>query len=132
VRTTQEFHYDKFDYVTSDLNPGVVFVGRELEFNPTLKYFYEDYSLPKKKLTEAEMLEINRLFRIIGRCEQLIADLQPPAPLPAFDFLEMLKSRLYGGELVLAFVLFLVLLQLRRRRLRQTAVSGLPGGVAGL
>jgi len=43
-------------YVTSDLNPGVVFVGSEIEFNPMTKFFYIDRSLPKKKLTEAEML----------------------------------------------------------------------------
>jgi hypothetical protein len=69
VRTTQEFPYDKYPYVTSDLNPGVVFVGSELEFNSNTKYFYTDRTVPKKKLSEAEMLEINRLYRIIGRCE---------------------------------------------------------------
>ena len=56
-------------YVTSDLNPGVVFPGKELEFNSKTKYFYMDRSLPKKKLTEAEMLEINRLYRVIARDE---------------------------------------------------------------
>jgi hypothetical protein len=73
VRTTRETPYDKNEYVTSDLNPGVVFIGSELEFNPMTKYFYTDRSLPKKKLSEAEMLEINRLYRIIGRCEQQLA-----------------------------------------------------------
>ena len=34
------------------------------------KYFYEDRSLPKKRLTEVEMLEINLLYRIIGKCEE--------------------------------------------------------------
>src|ERR1039457_4737739 len=33
VRATQETIYDQHDYVTSDLNPGVVFVVRQLEFN---------------------------------------------------------------------------------------------------
>jgi hypothetical protein len=33
------------------------------------KFFYVDRSVPKKKLTEDEMLEINRLYRIIGQCE---------------------------------------------------------------
>jgi hypothetical protein len=70
IRTTQEFDYDAFPYVSSDLNPGVVFIGPELEFNPMTKYFYTDRTSPKKKLTEAEMLEINRLYRIIGRCEE--------------------------------------------------------------
>lgn len=75
VRTTQEASYDSHEYVTSDLNPGVAFVGRELEFNPMTKYFYTDRSVPKKKLTEAEMLEINRLYRIIGQCEQQLGQL---------------------------------------------------------
>lgn len=78
VRTTQENIYDKHDYVTSSLTPGVAFVGRQLEFNAMTKYFYVDRSLPKKKLTEAEMVEINRLYRIIGRCEKQLAQLQHP------------------------------------------------------
>jgi hypothetical protein len=82
VRTTQEFPYARFVYVTSDLNPGVVFLGRELEFNANTKYFYTDRSLPKKKLTEPEMLEINRLYRIIGHCKQQLAQLQPPETAP--------------------------------------------------
>jgi hypothetical protein len=78
VRATRECIYDKYDYVTSDLNPRVMFVGRQLEFNAMTKYFYLDRSLPKKKLSEAEMVEINRLYRIIGRCEQQLAQLQNP------------------------------------------------------
>lgn len=70
VRATQESDYSKHPYVSSDLNPGVAFIGTELEFNSMTKYFYVDRSLPKKKLTEAEMLEINRLYRIIGKCEE--------------------------------------------------------------
>jgi hypothetical protein len=82
VRTTQEKIYDKFGYVSSDLNPGVMFLGRELEFNSNTKYFYTDRSLPKKKLTEPEMLEINRLYRIIGHCQQQLAQFQNPEPAP--------------------------------------------------
>ena len=78
VRATQERPYDKHAYVTSDLNPGFVFVGSQLEFNAQLKYFYTDRSVPKKKLTEPEMLEINRLFRIIGRCEEQLAAIEHP------------------------------------------------------
>jgi hypothetical protein len=70
--------YDKYGYVNSDLNPGVVFIGQDLEFNSMTKYFYTDRSVPKKKLTEPEMLEINRLYRIIGRCEKELAQLQHP------------------------------------------------------
>lgn len=70
VRLTQESDYSKHPYVSSDQNPGVAFVGPELEFNSMTKYFYVDRSLPKQKLTEAEMLEVNRLYRIIGKCEE--------------------------------------------------------------
>jgi hypothetical protein len=82
IRTTQQFPYVD-QYVTSDLNPGVVFLGQELEFNSMTKYFITDRSVPKKKLTEAEMVEINRLYRIIGHCEQQLNELQNPEPLPA-------------------------------------------------
>ena len=78
VRATQEKIYDNYEYVTSDLNPGIVFIGRQLEFNGSLKYFYTNRSLPKKKLTEAEMLEINRLYRIIGRCEHELVGFKNP------------------------------------------------------
>jgi hypothetical protein len=78
VRQTQEFPYDKYPFVTSDLNPGVVFIGRQLEFNSMTKYFYTDRSLPKKRLSEKEMAEINRLYRIIGRCGKQLAMLERP------------------------------------------------------
>ncbi len=78
VRATQDTQFDRRPFITSDLNPGVVFVGPETEFNPMTKYFYVDRSLPKKKLTEAEMVEINRLYRIIGQCEE---KLLPPSAL---------------------------------------------------
>ncbi len=78
VRSTRETPYDQHEYVTSDITPGVVFIGGELEFNPMTKYFYTDRSVPKKKLSETEMLEINRLYRIIGRCEGELAKLQKP------------------------------------------------------
>jgi len=50
----------------------VVFPGSQVEFNAMTKYFYEDRTLPKKRLTEAEMLDVNRLYRIIGRCEKML------------------------------------------------------------
>ena len=80
VRATQETIYDQHDYITSDLNPGVVFIGRQCEFNAMTKFFYVDRSVPKKKLAQAEMVEINRLYRIIGRCEQELARLLNPEP----------------------------------------------------
>jgi hypothetical protein len=80
VRTTQRSDYDVNEYVASEQNPNAVFRGRELEFNPMTKYFFTDRSLPKKKLTEAEMLEINRLYRIIGSCQAKIAASKPSQP----------------------------------------------------
>jgi hypothetical protein len=125
VRTTQETPYAQHQYVTSDLNPGIVFLGSQLEFNSMTKYFYTNRSLPKKKLSEAEMVEINRLYRIIGKCEHQLAqernpktDMAPtvaqgsndgtePSPEPAK------RSRLLnpyiggGGILVLGLILAL-------------------------
>lgn len=72
VRATQELLYAKFDYVTSDLDPSEMFVGGQLEFNLNTKYFYVDRSLPKARLSEAEMIEINSLYRIIGRDERAL------------------------------------------------------------
>lgn len=80
VRLTRDTSaYDRHPYVTSDLNPGVAWLSRSVEFNPMTKYFYTNFTLPKKRLTEAEMLEINRLYRVIGKCEQELASLQPKA-----------------------------------------------------
>ena len=75
VRKSQETPYAKHEYVTSDINPGIAFLGSELEFNPMTKFFYDDYSMPKMKLSEEEMEEINPLYRVIGRCEQELAKL---------------------------------------------------------
>ena len=88
VRATQETPYAQHQYVSSDLNPGMVFLGSQLEFNAMTKYFYTNRTLPKKKLTEAEMLEINRLYRVIGRCEHLLFDLENPIPKPGLDALQ--------------------------------------------
>src|SRR6267142_823907 len=82
VRATRETaEYEKSEYCTSDLNPGLVWRGRDLEFNSMTKYFYTNRTFPKKKLTEAEMVEINRLYRIIGNCEKQLF----PAPKPDAD-----------------------------------------------
>lgn len=76
VRRSQELTYATHQYVTSDLNPGVVFLGQDLEFNAMTKLFYVDRSLPKHRLSEAQMVEINRLYRIIGHCRTELARLQ--------------------------------------------------------
>jgi hypothetical protein len=77
IRKTQDLsNYSKFEFVSSNLNPGIAYPGNELEFNPMTKFFYTDRSVPKVKLTEAEMIEINRLYRVIGRCEEELSRLQ--------------------------------------------------------
>jgi len=104
VRTTQDTkNYDK-PYVTSDLNPGVVFVGFEIEFNSMTKYFYTDRSLPKKRLTEAEMLEINRLYRIIGTCEEKLQ----PFSEQALGYVSTHKNVATGCVLSLGVLLLLI------------------------
>jgi hypothetical protein len=81
VRASRETaEYDKTEYSTSDLNPGLVWKSRDLEFNANTKYFYTNRTFPKKRLTEAEMLEINRLYRIIGKCEQQLFPRPKPEP----------------------------------------------------
>ena len=88
VRATQETPYAQNQYVTSDLNPGIVFPGNQLEFNSMTKYFYTNRNLPKKKLTEAEMLEINRLYRVIGHCRHELKVAQGPPSAVAADTTE--------------------------------------------
>lgn len=80
IRKTQDLSYQGHKYVTSNLNPGEVFLGSELEFNSMTKYFYTTRNVPKKKLTEAEMLEINQLYRTIGRCNHELYALEHPEP----------------------------------------------------
>jgi hypothetical protein len=70
IRATQELSYE--GHVTSDLNPSEMFIGSELEFNAMTKYFYTDRTLPKKRLSGTEMVEINGLYRVIGHDEQAI------------------------------------------------------------
>jgi hypothetical protein len=83
IRKSQDLNYASHTYVTSDLNPGVVFLGRDLEFNSMTKLFYVDRSLPKHRLSEAEMVEINQLYRTIGHCRHEIARLEPPTETEA-------------------------------------------------
>jgi len=85
VRKSQEFIYDKYDYVTSDVTPGVAFEGKDLEFNSMIKLFYTDRNLPKKRLTEREMVEINRQYRLIAKYRKLLQQRLPsvaPAEQP--------------------------------------------------
>jgi len=85
VRQSQELTYTS-PWVSSDITPTLMFRGSDLEFNAMTKLFYTNRSLPKKKLTEAEMLQINTLYRTIGHCQGEIAQLQnPPSADTAAD-----------------------------------------------
>jgi len=77
VRQSQQFVYTS-PWVSSDLTPNMMFRGSDLEFNANTKLFYTNRDLPKKRLTEADMLQINSLYRIIGHCQSEIDKLQNP------------------------------------------------------
>ena len=77
IGKTQQFPYSKYEYVASNLHPDIAFLGTDLEFNEMTKFFYTDRSVPKKRLTRSEMAEINRLYRVIGRCETDLRQLEP-------------------------------------------------------
>jgi hypothetical protein len=115
VRRTQKFPYDRFELVTSDITPGLMFRSRDLEFNSMTKYFYTDRSRPKKRLTEGEMLEINRLYRIIAHGQQQASVPASPsattAPLSAL----LTSSTARLGSLA-AVLLLLAAFWLYRRR----------------
>ena len=82
ITKTQALQYSKYEYVSSDLNPTEAFLGSELEFNSMTKYFYTDRTLPKKRLTMDEMLEINHLYRVIGQGEQQLKQLGFTGAMP--------------------------------------------------
>lgn len=82
VRQTRETPYDSHEFITWAGHEDLVWVGSQCEFNSMTKFFYLDRSLPKKKLTESEMLEINRLYRVIARCEQLLTQLGYKGKMP--------------------------------------------------
>jgi hypothetical protein len=79
---TQTLPYDKYQYVSTDLNPGDAFIGNELEFNPMTKFFYVDRTVPKMKLSLDQMREVNRLYRIIGQCEPQLLRLGYSGTMP--------------------------------------------------
>ena len=105
VRRSQQNMFDGYQYVTCDLNPGEAFIGNELEFNEMTKIFYNDFTVPKKKLTEAEMLEINQLCRVIGNCSRQLDELESKEP-PLTKVHELLLAH---RPIVIGIVAFLVL-----------------------
>lgn len=82
VRQTQQHLFDADPLISWEGRPDMAWVGKDIEFNSATKYFYQDRSLPKKKLSTDEMLEINRLYRIIGQCEQQLAQLGYTGKVP--------------------------------------------------
>jgi hypothetical protein len=108
IRATQDLQYSKHPFVTSDLNPGVAFVGSQVEFNANTKFFYEDRSLPKARLTEDEMLEINRLYRTIAKCRSALDPANKPEAPP--EMLSMAFLSLHKRELMIGGAVLLVLL----------------------
>jgi hypothetical protein len=115
VRASQQLVYSGNKYVTSPANPGEVFLSSQLEFNLMTKYFFTDRSLPKKKLTEDEMLEINQQYRIIGHCNSRLLDLANPDP-PVVRIQKWIMSHkpaVVGGLVGLLVILSLI------RRLRK-------------
>jgi len=97
----------------------VVFISHDLEFNPMTKYFYTDRTVPKKRLTEDEMLEINRLYRIIGKCEQQLDDLQNhKSPLQAFHFWAAQRKPIVIAIVAVLFVTLLIIRHSRSRGLK--------------
>ncbi len=99
VRQTQEPLKASHPYVTSDLNPGIVFLAQDLEFNATTKYFYTNRTLPKRRLSEPEMVEINRLYRIIGRCQREISWIRNSAESLEMEEIEV-EAEVEPGNLV--------------------------------
>jgi hypothetical protein len=117
VRKSQTFPYDKWEYVTSDVTADLMFRSSDLEFNSMTKYFYVDRSRPKKRLTEEEMLEVNRLYRIMGRNDapvpshQAAAVQRPPADALPTAPLRVVLAAVLGVIVAVGAILY----SLRRR-----------------
>jgi hypothetical protein len=130
VRQSQQLIYTA-TWVSSDITPTMMFHGSDLEFNAMTKLFYTNRALPKKKLTEAEMLQINSFYRTIGHCQTEIAGLQPPpaaeatvdtqngtndvAPTGALATIEHMPRQtriLYGGLAIGSLLVLVIALRL--------------------
>jgi hypothetical protein len=136
VRQSQDTSFEKHTYITSDVTPNLVFLGKDCEFNLMTKLFYTNRNLPKHRLSEAEMVEINRLYRIIGRCLGEIDRRQTPAyvekavtnteseageiiPGQSFEAIRKIPREtrlLYAGIGIGALLLLVIVLRLVRGR----------------
>jgi hypothetical protein len=83
IRQSQDIsNYAKWDYITSDYHKGIAYPGDQVEFNSMTKLLYQDRTTPKKKLTEPEMVEVNRLYHIMGKAAAMMQSLgQQPPPI---------------------------------------------------
>ena len=65
----------KGEYVNMDTAPGIYYRSADCEFNPQTKFFYTSRDVPKKRLSDAEIAEVVRLYRTIAADQQLLASL---------------------------------------------------------
>jgi hypothetical protein len=86
IRKSQDLSlYTREEWCTSSLTLDRVFKESQCEFNPQTKFFYMDYSLPKKRLTDEEMQEVNRLYHQIGAYASYMEHMgRPWTPNPGF------------------------------------------------
>ena len=76
VRKTQEEPATHgHEYTMFSEHPNVAWSTSDIEFNSMTKYFYQDRTVPKKRLTEEEMVEVNKLYRTIAYCELRLGQL---------------------------------------------------------
>jgi hypothetical protein len=82
IRPTQEnTNYAPYDYITSNFHKGIAYPADQVAFNSNTKLLYLDRTTPKKKLTEAEMLQVNALFHIMGKCAAMMQSLGQLPPV---------------------------------------------------
>ena len=63
------------DFVCMETAQNVYYRSADCEFNPQTKFFFTARNVPKKKLTDGEIAEIVRLYRIIASDQRLVAAL---------------------------------------------------------